>query len=91
MWLILLFLVVGTVAGFLLRKLRNFSKAADQVTTYIIYLLLFIMGLRVGSDREIMDHIDTIGFQSFLIALFAIAGSVVLSKITYHYFFRNEK
>jgi len=91
MWLIILFLVVGTVAGFFLRKLRNFSKAADKLTTYIIYLLLFIMGLRVGSDKEIMDHIDTIGFQSLMIALFAMAGSVVLSKITYHYFFRNEK
>ncbi len=91
MWLILIILLTGTLTGYLLRKIGKFNKTADRISTYIIYVLLFFMGLRVGSDHEVMDHFDVIGSQALIIALFAIAGSVVLSKITYHYFFRDER
>ncbi len=91
MWLYLLSLIAGTTAGLVFRKSGWLSKTADIISSWIIYLLLFIMGLRVGTNSEIMDHFDSIGLQALIIALFAIAGSVFLSKITFELFFRHEK
>ena len=91
MWLILIFLVAGTLGGLMLRKVRRFSSSTDKISTWLIYILLFIMGLLVGSDNEIMDHIGAIGTQAITIALFAVFGSILLSGITYKLFFKNEK
>ncbi len=90
MWIILFSLLAGTVAGYFLRRKTMVNKTADAVGTYIIYLLLFIMGLRVGTNPDIMSQAGTLGLQALLIALFALAGSVILSWIVYPLFFRHE-
>ncbi len=91
MWFILLFLLAGTGIGIIMRKVRGFSTATDKISTWLIYILLFIMGLLVGSDDRLMNHIGALGAQALLIAFFAILGSIFLSRITFRYFFRNEK
>ncbi|MCF8377926.1 MAG: lysine exporter LysO family protein [Bacteroidales bacterium] len=83
-------MVIGAGFGFVLSNFRNFNSISEKSTSYIIYILLFFMGLGVGTNKEIMDNFQSIGLQSLIISLFSIAGSVVVSAIVFKIFFKNE-
>lgn len=83
-------MTIGIVAGILLRGIKNFNIFSERATSYIIYLLLFFMGLGVGTNRDVMTNISSIGWQSLVITLFSILGSVLCAAIIFNYFFKNE-
>lgn len=47
-----------------------------KVTTALVWLLLFLLGLEVGGNRQIVDALPTLGVDAFVIALFATLGSI---------------
>jgi len=92
MWIILILLLLSTLAGYALNRIKGFNKVTDKVSMYIIYLLLFFMGLSVGTKPEIMKNLANIGFDALIIALFAIAGSVFMAYLLYRFIqSKNEK
>ncbi len=92
MWIILLLLLAGTLTGYAFSGSKKFFGITDKTTLYIIYALLFFMGLSVGTKPEIMRNLTEIGFKALLISLFAIAGSVFTAFLLYRFIFRkNEK
>ena len=91
MWLILILLIAGTLTGILMAGRKKFNFFSEKITGLAIYILLFFMGLSVGSNPEIMRNLSEIGLQSLIIAAFAVAGSIILSGLSYYFFFRNEK
>ena len=92
---IIILLLLGIALGFLLKSKKTFLKISDKLTTYSIYLLLFLLGLSVGYKEKIISNIKTIGLNASIITIGAIMGSVILSALTYKYFFNikshNEK
>lgn len=80
MELLLLYLglaVVGYLIGNrLLPKDRNY-KWVPKVQMVAVAILIFTMGARIGSDKEIIAGMGTIGFTSFVITIFSIVGSVL--------------
>ncbi len=92
MWIILILLLAGTLAGFAFSGSKKVFSITDKATLYIIYALLFFMGLSVGSKPEIMKNLTEIGIKALMISLFAIAGSVFTAFFLYRFIFRkNEK
>jgi len=91
MWIIIILLLAGTFAGLVLSRFRGFNKVTDKSTLYIIYALLFFMGLSVGTRPEVMKNLSSIGLDALLIALFAIAGSILCSFFLYHFIFRKDE
>lgn len=89
MWLILSFLIFGGIAGFLLREIRDFNFYSEKITAYLIYFLLFFMGMSVGINPEIMQNIEKLGFEALLIALFTITGSILLAFLLYKIILRK--
>jgi len=79
----MLFLAFGILMGFLLKKEDRFVLWTDRITTVAIYLLLFLLGVSVGIDHEIMNNIFMYGYRSLVLCLGAIAGSVVCSYFVY--------
>ncbi len=53
----------------------------DKVLTMVIYVLIFLIGMEVGSYREVLENIGSIGIKSIAIALLSIAGSAYFSKL----------
>ena len=90
MWIIIIIMTIGIVVGILFTGIKNFNFVSEKATSYIIYLLLFFMGLGVGTNREIMANFRNIGLQSLVITLFSILGSVVFAAIIFKIFFKNE-
>ncbi len=70
---------VGMIVGYLLRK-RNLRKV-NQVIMWIIWLLLFILGVEVGGDERVMRGLHTLGLEALVLTLAATLGSVVAAWI----------
>ncbi|MDX1662179.1 MAG: LysO family transporter [Candidatus Promineifilaceae bacterium] len=80
----MLFLAVlggGMLAGFLLRQKRALVEAAERLSSFAIYLLLFLLGLSVGGDEAIFSRLPALGLQALLLSAAAIAGSVALTAL----------
>jgi uncharacterized membrane protein YbjE (DUF340 family) len=91
MWIILIILLSGTLTGYAFSRIKVLNKITDKATMYIIYVLLFFMGLSVGTKPEIMKNLAVIGFDALVIAVFAISGSILTAFFLYRYLFRRNE
>lgn len=87
---IILIMLAGIITGYLLRNKNKLLKTVNKSTLYIIFMLLFFMGISVGSNNTIMRNLDTIGFRGLQLALFTILGSVLLSWLVYIVVFKTK-
>lgn len=74
--------------GFLLRR-RN-TGAVSRIITVLIWLLLFLLGIEVGSNRTIIAHLHTVGAEAVLLSVAATAGSVIAACLFYRWFSKNN-
>jgi uncharacterized membrane protein YbjE (DUF340 family) len=81
----------GMVAGYFLRNIKWVSKPVGIIITWAIYLLLFLLGISVGSNETIISNIGKIGMQSLLLTAGAVSGSVFFSWIIYKLFFLKHE
>lgn len=92
MWRIPLFLIAGIVAGRILRDRKRIVAGTGRLLMISIFVLLFILGVGIGSNKEIIGQIGSLGLTAAGLGIFAIAGSI-LAGIMIQRFFppRNEK
>lgn len=88
---VLIIMTLGMGLGYLLRSKPNVLKMNGKATLWVIFLLLFFMGIGVGSNPKIMENLDTIGLRGLQLALVAVFGSVILSWLVYKLFFKNAE
>jgi uncharacterized membrane protein YbjE (DUF340 family) len=88
---ILLVLSGGIVLGLLLVNKPVFHRFNNQLLNWSIYLLLFLLGISVGTNQEIVRNLYKIGYEAITIALASIAGSVLVSAFLYKLVFRDHE
>jgi uncharacterized membrane protein YbjE (DUF340 family) len=91
MILVIAFLLAGIVLGFTIREKKKLKSKFDKSINISIYLLLFTLGIKAGSDDTIVRQLHSLGLTALIISLFAIAGSVLIAWLTYSLFFKKEK
>jgi uncharacterized membrane protein YbjE (DUF340 family) len=74
--MVLASLSAGIAAGFLLRRRGPLLRALDRGTMLAVYVLLFVLGLSVGANREVVTHLHELGTQAFVISILSVAGSL---------------
>lgn len=79
----------GIALGYLLRKVEILQKIGKPIS-YTILLLLFLLGISVGANQEIVNNLAHLGGQAFLIALAGTAGSVLAAWAVYNLFFKER-
>jgi uncharacterized transporter YbjL len=89
MLLVIGFLFIGILVGFGLRKVKHKTTLPDKLINLSVYLLLFILGLKAGSDKTIVTQLHSLGLTALLISLFTLAGSILVSWLFYHLFFKK--
>lgn len=55
----------------------NVSGGVGKALTVIMYIIVFVMGIRMGSNEEVTANLGTIGVQSLLISVLTIAFSIL--------------
>lgn len=75
MFTIIGLMLTGMMVGYLLRK-RNLSRI-QQVVTGLIWVLLFLLGVEVGSNEAIVRGLHTIGLEAVVLTIGGTLGSVL--------------
>lgn len=82
----------GILLGYIFRKKDKLEAISGKLSYVAIALLLFLLGLGVGVNKEIRSHLDSLGLTALLIAAFSIAGSIFMAWIIWKLFYKtNEK
>jgi len=91
---ILLYVLIILLGAWLSNKgklnhivLKNLSK----IQYACLLLLLFIMGVNIGINKEIISTFGKLGVQALVLALFSIIFSIAAVKLVSIYFNHKEK
>lgn len=82
---VLAIMALGMLIGYVFKQQKGFLKLADKLTTNIIRLLLFMLGIGVGLNEKVIQNIDSIGLQATIISLGALLGSLLMAYLTYKF------
>lgn len=67
-------IALGVPAGCLCRRQEKIVRVTDQSMTWLVWVLLFLLGMTVGYDTELMTRMDSLGVRAMLICLCAMTG-----------------
>lgn len=88
MFLVILFIFLGILSGVLCRKLSTGARISHtdvaarwqgRIVTWLIWLLLFLLGIEVGSNEMIVRSLPTLGVEALLLSSAATLGCCVLA------------
>ena len=68
-------MLLGILAGFLLHRRR--LEVVRRLITGLIWVLLFLLGVEVGSNERITRGLHTLGLEALAIAVAGTLGSVL--------------
>ena len=71
-------MLLGVFTGYLLKNYQ--LRWVQKWIMLAIWLLLFLLGIAVGTNGEIMNNLDTIGLKGLILALGGVSGSVILAR-----------
>ena len=75
MFVVLGFMFAGITVGFLVRRLK--MRFIHGLILTLIWLLLFLLGLEIGSKESVVSQFPRLGLQAFLLATGGTVGSVL--------------
>ena len=90
MFTVLGIMIAGILTGYFLRRRRFVRKTGICISATIV-LLLFLLGISVGTNRGIMENLADLGWQAFLISGASVLGSVCCAWTVYKFFFNPPK
>lgn len=88
MFIVILFIFLGILSGVLCRKLSTGARISHtdvaarwqgRIVTWLIWLLLFLFGIEVGSNEMIVRSLPTLGVEALLLSSAATLGCCVLA------------
>lgn len=89
MFTIIGIMFAGMLIGFLLRKQQ--LTWIHRVITVFIWLLLFLLGIDVGGNEEIIKGLHTIGLEAVIITLAAVLGSVTAAWALWRMVYKRNR
>lgn len=89
MFIVIGIMFLGIGLGFLFRKIEGLRHISKSIS-YTIFLLLFLLGLSVGADRQIVNNLAALGGQALLLAGAGALGSAIAAWGVYKLFFERR-
>ncbi len=87
---ILLVLTTGILVGLMTVRKPRLHRINNHLLNWSIYLLLFLLGISVGTNEEVIRSLGKIGYEAVAIAIGSIAGSVLFSGLLYRFLFKKK-
>lgn len=75
--LYLAILFLGILIGYKEISHKKLLAKLNHLQMIALIILLFVMGIRIGVDEEVINSLGTLGFQAFVLSGCAIIGSVL--------------
>jgi len=87
---ILLCIATGILTGYLFRK-TGIVKYTGPLLSVVIMLLLFFLGVSVGSNKQVISNFSGIGLEALLLTVGGTLGSLLCAKWVFARFFVGRK
>ena len=88
MLIVVVIMLCGIAVGYLVRK-RN-TRFISHVITVLIWLLLFLLGLEVGSNPRIALGLQTLGLAASALPIGGAVGTTLCAWLLWIYVSRKE-
>ena len=79
----------GILVGWVTRRFN--LRAIHSLITGLIWLLLFLLGIEVGSNEKIISGLHTLGIEAVILTLGGTLGSVICAWILWKMIYRRPK
>lgn len=89
MFKVIAILFAGIGAGYLLRHVEILQKVSKPIS-WTIFLLLFLLGVSVGSNEEVLSNLASLGGTAALISIAGTLGSLIMASLVWHFFFKGK-
>ncbi len=89
MFIVIVCMLLGIAAGYALRGKP--VRFMPQLIITLIWLLLFLLGLEVGGNQQVVKQSGKIILQAFVIATAGTLGSVVAAKFLWKAIVKSDK
>lgn len=77
----------GVPAGWLLRNNAPLVRAVNDVLTWTVRVMLFLLGLALGLDEALVSQLESLGLFAAVISTFSVLGCFVAARILGRYVF----
>ena len=82
-------LMIGIFSGIILAQYDVAQRVIPKVLHYIIYILLFFLGSKLGSSPDFIYNISTLGVQALIISICCAIGSCISAFFVSKVFFKR--
>ncbi|MDD4535054.1 MAG: LysO family transporter [Prevotella sp.] len=89
MLIIVAIILSGILVGVFMRK-RNI-KWIQSLITLLIWCLLFLLGIEVGQNHNIIANIGHLGLSALVLSVFGVIGSVIMAWLVWLYTCRQKR
>ncbi len=90
MFFLIMTMFSGVVAGYFLRRWKPLAHIGRAISVTIL-LMLFILGMEIGSDDQVLGNLSVLGLQALLLAFAGAMGSVVFASVLYRIIVRKDR
>lgn len=90
MFTVIAIMGLGILFGYLIRH-KNIRGIISGATTALIWLLLFVLGIEVGHNRQVIESLGTLGLEALFIAIISLIGSCVAAWILWKYIAKRRE
>ncbi|MCD7936164.1 MAG: LysO family transporter [Tannerellaceae bacterium] len=87
MFTVIASMFIGVLTGYLFRNVEFLQRISASIS-WTIFLLLFLLGISVGSNRMIIQNLSSLGQEAFLLAFAGTLGSILAAWFVYRIFFK---
>ena len=88
MLIIVAIMLCGIAVGYMLRN-KN-TRIVSRIITVLIWLLLFLLGIEVGSNPRIVGGMQTLGIEALLLTIGGAVGTTLCAWLLWIYVSRKE-
>ena len=82
-------MLLGITVGFILRNNIK-SMLINHLIFSVVLLLLFLMGLSIGTDNKLISVLPSLGLQAIIISFFSTFGSIIAGWIIWIKLFKKK-
>ena len=88
MLIVVSLMLCGIAVGYMLRN-KN-TRIVSRIITVLIWLLLFLLGIEVGSNPRIVMGMQTLGIEALVLTIGGAVGTIIFSWLLWKYVSRKE-
>jgi uncharacterized membrane protein YbjE (DUF340 family) len=72
-------LAAGVLLGLILKNNKKFIDITELPALWVVYILLFFLGIAVGTNETVEGGFMKLGIQASVISVGGVAGSICLA------------